>query len=79
MATYQSGADTMRAYARGRVHDADQILARHQPDGAGCCTTCGRPIPCDDSAHAARLREHYRAWLDTPTLVRLYVLPGGGA
>lgn len=64
MSTYRSGDATMRAYAQERAQDADQILAAHRRDGAGCCVACGRPAPCNDLVQAAALREHYRGWLD---------------
>jgi hypothetical protein len=60
MALYRS---QMVAYARQQCAAAQQILATHVPEGAGCCAACGRATPCPARVEAQHLQTRYAPWL----------------
>lgn len=83
MGVYRSQAVAFARYAGAQVAQATRMVNLHQPDGTGCCRSCGRPSTCDDAAHWLRVLAHYRPWAaddrtDHPSLVRPYVLVASG-
>jgi hypothetical protein len=62
MALYRS---QMVAYAQAQCDLARQLLAAHVPDGADCCTACGRPAPCPVRSDASQVHARYGPWLVT--------------
>jgi len=50
-------------YAAVQVAAADEILARHRPDGGECCV-CGHPLPCSHAESIADRRSYFAAFLE---------------
>ncbi|GAA1790069.1 hypothetical protein GCM10009835_04480 [Planosporangium flavigriseum] len=79
MGVYQSQAVAFARYATAQVAYHEQVVARHQIDGTGCCRWCGRVWPCDQLRHARQMVDHFSQWAltDEPArgtmLVRPYV------
>ncbi|WP_155391418.1 hypothetical protein [Catellatospora paridis] len=49
-------------YAEAQAAYGHHLLGVHRRDGTGCCTSCGRPHPCDRRVHGGRLIVHYQDW-----------------
>jgi hypothetical protein len=61
--------------------DAQEILSRHEPDGAGHCLWCGRTWPCvprrcAERADVASRRPWNEAWQERHDLYSMRATPG---